>query len=79
MLLNKVVLGKVYTVGAFGEVNSCPAGFQSVSVITLDRPEYCKLINKFRLFSTDKTASWMKPLYIGMMRFGLCFSLSLAE
>jgi hypothetical protein len=31
MFLNKVILGKEHKVGAFAEVSSCPAGYDSVS------------------------------------------------
>jgi hypothetical protein len=56
MLLAKVVLGKVYNVGAFAQVRACPAGYDSVSdsvtvVVTLTDRD-----GVFRSFLTEITA-----------------------
>jgi hypothetical protein len=40
MFLNKVVLGKVYSVTAFAQVRACPAGFNSVSSSALVATEF---------------------------------------
>lgn len=57
MFLNKVVLGKVHNVSAFGAVTSCPRGCQSVSFKSLgsDVAWFELLVGMYRLCLTETT------------------------
>jgi len=63
MFLNKVVLGKVHNVGAFGSVSTCPHGCQSVSFKYIDIAWFELLVCTGCVWQKQRYIEWDHRVY----------------